>query len=149
MVWKFKEREMQDKFERVEELVDVETTNLWESFRNGVLTTFDELCGKKKVRKNGGNKWWWNEEVRNAYGKKEAFKTFCKTGQEEHRTFYRKLRNQTKKVIANAMKAEAEKEMEELREKPNKIFKFVKFMKRDGKDVEGGKRIKSRDGRSM
>ena len=37
------------------------------------------------------------------------------------------------------MKMEAEKEMEELREKPNKIFKFVKFMKRDGKDVEGGK----------
>ena len=37
--------------------------------------------------------------------------------------------------------------MEELREKPNKIFKFVKFMKRDGKDVEGGKWIKGRDGR--
>ena len=32
MVWKLKEREMQEKFERrVEELVDVETTNLWES----------------------------------------------------------------------------------------------------------------------
>ena len=49
------------------------------------------------------------------------------------------MTNQTKKVIAKAMKTEAEKEMEELREKPNKIFKFVKFMKRDGKDVEGGK----------
>ena len=45
------------------------------------------------------------------------------------------------------MKTEAEKEMEELHEKPNKIFKFVKFMKRDGKDVEGGKWIKGRDGR--
>ena len=57
------------------------------------------------------------------------------------------MRNQTKKVIAKAMKTEAEKEMEELREKPNKIFKFVKFMKRDGKDVEGGKWINGRDGR--
>ena len=47
----------------------------------------------------------------------------------------RKMRNQTKKVIAKAMKTEADKEMEELREKPNKIFKFVKFMKRDRKDV--------------
>ena len=45
------------------------------------------------------------------------------------------------------MKTEAEKEMEELHGKPNKIFKFVKFMKRDGKDVEGGKWIKGRDGR--
>ena len=148
MVWKLKEREMQEKFERVEELVDVETTNLWESFRDGVLTTWDELCGKKKVRKNGGNKWWWNEEVRNAIArKKKAFKTFCKTGLEEHKMLYRKMRNQTKKVIAKAMTTEAEKEMEELREKPNKNFKFVKFMKRDGKDVEGGKWIKARDGR--
>ena len=32
MVWKLKEWEMQEKFERrVEELVNVETTNLWES----------------------------------------------------------------------------------------------------------------------
>ena len=55
MVWKLKEREMHENFERkVEELVDVETTNLWESFRDGVLKACDELCGKKKVRKNGG-----------------------------------------------------------------------------------------------
>ena len=70
---------MQEKIEkRVEELVDDETTNLWESFRDGILlTTCDELCGKKKVRKNGGNIWWWNEEVRNAIArKKKAFKTF-------------------------------------------------------------------------
>ena len=117
-------------------------------FRDGVLTACDELCGKKKVRQNGGNKWWWNEEVRNAIArKKEAFKTFCKTGLEEHKIFYTKMRNQTKKVIAKAMKTEAEKEMEELSEKPNKIFKFVKFMKRDGKDVERGKWIKGRDER--
>ena len=32
MVWKLKERETQEKFERrVEELVDVKITNLWES----------------------------------------------------------------------------------------------------------------------
>ena len=65
----------------------------------------------------------------------------------EHKIFHRKMRNQTKKVIAKAMKMETEKEMEEMREKPNKIFKFVKFMIRDGKDVEGGKWIKGRDGR--
>ena len=72
--------------------------------------------------------------MRNAIArKKEAtgIQTFCKTGLEECKIFYRKIRNQTKKVIAKAMKTEAEKEMEELREKPNKIFKFVKFMKRN------------------
>ena len=57
------------------------------------------------------------------------------------------MRNPTKKVIAKAMKTKAEKEMEVLREKQTKIFKIVKFMKRDGKDVEGGNWIKGRDGR--
>ena len=38
-------------------------------------------------------------------------------------------------------------EMEEVCEKPNKIFKFVKLMKRHGKVVEGEKCIKGRDGR--
>ena len=110
MVWKLKERKIQEKLERrVEELVDVETTNLWESFRDGVLKVCDELCGKKKVRENGGNKWWWNEKVRNAIArKKEAFKTFCKTGLEEHKISYMKMRNQTKKMIPKAMKTEAE-----------------------------------------
>ena len=88
---------MQEKFERrVEELVDVETTNLSESFTDGILTPCDELCGKKKVRKNGRNKWWWNEEVRNDIArKKEAFEMFCKTGLEEYKISYRKMRNQT------------------------------------------------------
>ena len=53
------------------------------------------------------------------------------------------MRNQTKKVIAKAMKTEADMETEELREKPNKIFKFVKFLKRNEKDVkeENGLRV--------
>ena len=85
MGWKLKEREMQEKFKRrVEELVDVETTNLLEPFGDGVLKACDELCGNGKVRKIGGNKLWSNEEVRNAIArKKEAFKLFCKTGFQE------------------------------------------------------------------
>ena len=77
MVWKLKEKKCKRNLK--EELLDVETTSLWESFRDGVLKACNELCGKKKVIKNGGNKWWWNEEVRNAMaGKKKAFKTFSK-----------------------------------------------------------------------
>ena len=50
--------------------------------------------------------------MRNAIArKKEAFKTLCKTGLEEHKISCRKMRNQTKKLISKAMKTEAEKEM--------------------------------------
>jgi len=65
--------------------------------------------------------------------KKGAFKKFCNTRLEEHKVAYKRIRNQTRKVIAKAMKVEAEKEMEEMREKRNKIFKFVKLMKKGWK----------------
>ena len=63
---------------------------------------------------------------------------------EQHKVAYWKTRNQTKKVIAKAMKKEVGKEMEELREKQSKIFKFVKLMKGMEKSA---KWIKCRDGR--
>jgi len=81
--------------------------------------------------------------------KKEAFKKFCNTRLEEHNVAYKRIRKQTRKVIAKAMKVEAEKEIEDIREKPNKIFKFVKLMKKDGKDVEDGKWMKDKNGRSI
>ena len=51
---------------------------------------------------------------------------------------YRKTRNQTKKVVAKAMKQAAEEEMKVLCDKPNEVFKLVKFMRKDRKDINGG-----------
>ena len=44
------------------------------------------------------------------------------------------------------MKEAAERELRELSEHPNKVFKLVKSMKRDGKDVEGGRCMRGSDG---
>ena len=55
----------------------------------------------------------------------------------ERKINYRKARNETKKVNAKAMKQEAE-EMNVLCTKPNNVFKFVKFMRKEGRDTEGG-----------
>ena len=41
----------------------------------------------------------------------------------------------------------AEQELRELCEHPNKVFKLVKSMKKDGKDVEGGRCMRGIDGR--
>ena len=45
------------------------------------------------------------------------------------------------------MRMEAEREIEAFPESPNKIFKFLKMMKREGKDVEDGKCIREVNGR--
>ena len=60
---------------------------------------------------------------------------------------YRKARNQTKKVVAKAKKQAAEEEMKVLWDKPNEVFKLVKFMRKDGKDISGGGCMKDKDGR--
>ena len=44
-------------------------------------------------------------------------------------------------------KEAAEQELRELSEHPNKVFKFVKSINKDGKDVEGGRCTRGRDGR--
>ena len=56
-VWKLKENNIKTKFqERVKELVDVDARNLWNTFKNGMLQACDEVFGRKKGRRNHGNR---------------------------------------------------------------------------------------------
>ena len=45
--------------------------DLWESYKNGVLKACDDLCGKTKGRRDQGNTWWWNEQVKEAIDRKK------------------------------------------------------------------------------
>ena len=122
--------------------------DLWESYKNGVLKACDELCGKTKGRRDQENTWWWNEQVKEAIDrKKKALNTWCKNRSPENKNNYRKARNQTKKVVAKAMKQAAEEEMKVLCDKPNEVFKRMKFMRKDGKNINGGGCMKDKDGR--
>ena len=60
-----------------------------------------------------------------------------KNRSEENKARYNNIKNRTKKVVANSMKKEAEKELTKLNKKPNSIFTQVKFTKKDGKDIIG------------
>ena len=79
-------------------------------YKNGVLKANDELCGETKAKGDRGNTWWWNEQVKDAIDrKKKAFKLWCTNRSAENKNKYTKAR--TKKVIAKAMKQEAEEEI--------------------------------------
>ena len=71
--------------ERVEELVNVDTTYLWRSFKDGVLRACDELCGKKRGRRDHTNTQWWNEEVKIAVANKKTAYKVLKDGSEENK----------------------------------------------------------------
>ena len=45
------------------------------------------------------------------------------------------------------MKQEAEEEMSVLCTKPNDVYKFVKFMRKEGRDIEDGGCKKNKDGK--
>ena len=47
-------------------------------------------------------------------------------------------------MVANSIKEEVEKKLTKLHEKPNNIFTLLKFMKKDEKDIEGGRYMKKR-----
>ena len=65
----------------------------------------------------------------------------------ENKNKFRKARNETKKVIAKAMRQKPEEEMNVLCTKPNDVFKFVKFMRKDSRDIDGGGCMKDKNGR--
>ena len=65
--------------------------------------------------------------------KKVAYKMMGKNRSVENKAKYKNNKNRTKKVIANFMTKEAEKELTKLNKKPNNIFTLVKFIKKDGK----------------
>ena len=45
------------------------------------------------------------------------------------------------------MRREAEQEMNDLCDKPNNVFKLVKFLKKEGQDVNGGQCLRGINGR--
>ena len=147
-VWKLTEKPTRAAFQkRVQDLVSGQEPNVWKSFREGVLHACDEVCGKKTSRRDRGDKWWWNEEVKNAISrKKTAFKEMCRLSTDKTKAEYKRIRNQTKKVIAAAMRKEAEEELNNLNRNPNCVFSFLKRMKKEGKDLEGGRCLRGRNG---
>ena len=96
---------------------------------NGVLKAGDEVWRKKKSRRDRGYMWWWNEEVKSTIArKKAACKELCRFPLEEKKTQYKRLRNQTRKIVAGATRSEAIQELNDLHQNSNSLF-FLRRMK--------------------
>ena len=119
-VWKLMEDDTRANFEeRVGKLVSADALDLWKCFREGMLKAFDEVCGKTKGRRDQEDTLWWNKDVGEA--------------------ITRKKESNEGGGCAGAKR--------ELSENPNQVFKLVKSIKKDGKDVEEGRCIRGSNGR--
>ena len=118
----------------MKELVCTDAPDLWKTFKNGVLKACDEVSGKNKFRRNRGDMWWWNEEVKDTIArKKAAFKGLCRFPSEENTTKYKRLKNQTRKIVARAMRMAANQELNDLYQNSNSVFYFHRRMKKEGR----------------
>ena len=84
--------------------------------------------------------WWWNEEVKDTIiRKKAAFKELCRFPSEQNKTQYKHIRSQTRKIVAKTIRMQANQELNNLDQNFDSVFSFLRRMKKEGKDVEGGR----------
>ena len=126
--WKLNENQTRARFKnRVNELVSTDTPNLWKAFKDRVLKACDEVCGKKKSRRDRGDMWLRNEEVKDAIArKKPAFKELCRLPSEKYETKYKPLRSQSRKIVTEAIRKEAKQELNDLYQDFNSVFCYLK-----------------------
>ena len=59
------------------------------------------------------------------------------------------MKNKAKKAASKAMREKAEEALTELQNYPNGMFRLVKGLKTDSKEVEGGRCVRGSDGGCM
>ncbi|XP_068728698.1 uncharacterized protein [Montipora capricornis] len=65
-----------------------------------VLKACDEVCGKKKGRRDQGDTWWWNEDVNEAIvRKKDEHKEMCERGNDANKARYKNMKNRAKRWL--------------------------------------------------
>ena len=93
--------------------------------------------------------WWWNEEVKDTIAiKKAAFKELSRFPCEENKIQYKRLRNQTRKTVAKAMRKEAEHELNDLYQNSNSDFCFLRRIKK-GREGSGRRKVLKRKRRTI
>ena len=98
-IWKLNESPTRVRFEkRVKELVSTDAPDLWKTCRDGALKACNEVCGKKKSRRDQGDIWWWNEEVNDTIARKKAvFTELCRFPSKENKDSIQTYKKSNKK----------------------------------------------------
>ena len=76
-----------------------------------------------------------------------ALRDSCSRRRKKMKQRTREARRGAKRAVAKVMKAEAEKEQEELKNRSQDIFRKLKMMKRQSRDIGESNCIKDKDGR--
>jgi len=156
-VWKLKNKDIQNSFQeelRKSEEVwaaapDVEEK--WKVMREVLLDATEKTCGWTKGARRHQETWWWNDEVDLAIKRKrESFKIWYKSRSEEDYGKYKEDRKLANKIVATSKDKARRAWVNNLEKGENKnknnVFKIVKQMVKEGKDVRGMSCLKNDKG---
>ena len=139
--------------ERMANAHEVTTENVeewWEETAGLIRSCGEEVCGRSSGKKKPGlESWWWNEETEKAVREKEdRLKMWKRTGEDDDRNEYKRVKGAAKKVVAR-VKAEAIEELYanlETSEGQKDIYRIAAARDRAGKDIGQMRTIKSATG---
>ena len=72
-------------------------------------------------------------------------KAMCQYSTEENKRRYKSMKNKANKVVSKAMREKADEALTELQNCPYGMFRPVKGLKTDSKEVEGGRCMRGSD----
>ena len=132
-VWKLLNEDIKTKFsEKMEVLYEkCDKQNAWLKYKPSVLKAAEEVCGMSKGRPQHGETWWCNQDVQKAISeKRKSFQRWKQLPSAENKSCYLSDKMKAKRAVAEAMKNEAVKEMEEIRNDKNVVFRRMRMMKK-------------------
>ena len=149
-VWKLLNEDIKTKFsKKIEVLYEkCDEQNAWLKYKSSVLKAAKEVCGTSKGKPQHGETWWWNQDVQKAISKKrKSFQKWKQLSSAENKSCYLSHKKKAKRAVAEAMKNEAVKEMEEIRNDRNVVFRRMKMMKEKANDLAGNNCIEDKNGK--
>ena len=149
-LWKLKDDERRKEFEKQFASGMEGGDGCWRRLVRSILTAGKAVCGETKGgRGRQRETWWWSEAVQKVIKeKKEVYKRWQRSGNEEDREEYRNKKREAKHCVAEANR-KAWQEWSKSLSTPdgrNKMFRVAAQMKKDGMDIQGTNFIKDEDG---
>ena len=147
-IWKLRDQSCRSEFAREMDkaLQSASPTDsvdgTWQKLKTSLLETADKVCGRTKKGPPRRQTWWWNAEVDAAVQeKRKLWKAWKKAGQ--GREAYLEAKRQAKQAIYLAKKRAEERELQNVSEGKDNIFRIAKQMRRQNQDVIGDKCVRN------
>jgi len=116
----------------------------WTLLRSSLLDTAEKVCGRTNKRPPRRETWWWNQDVSAAVSRKRRlWKLWMKGGSKEQ---YLEAKREAKRAVYIARRSAEERDLRNLHEGKDNIFRVAKQMRRDNQDVSGEKCVRDDQG---